>query len=117
MTSRENTLLLLCGLQETFHTVLSKLWNKFINIGMSLEYSAVVAQLYEQVRCQLEMEVLLEKHGGQVRVSTFTHTLWSMQQVRCQLEMEVLLEKYGDQVRMSTFTHSLVYALMKLKKS
>ena len=56
----------------------SELGKRMIEIRMSLVYRAVVAQLHKQVRCQLEMEEFLEKHGGQVRVSTFTHTLWSM---------------------------------------
>ena len=41
---------------------------------------AIAAQLYEQVKCQLEMEnnleVLFEKHGpGQARVPTLSHTI------------------------------------------
>ena len=34
----------------------SGLWNRMVEIGMPLEYRVAIAQLYEQVRCQLKIE-------------------------------------------------------------
>ena len=43
--------------QKTFDIVSwSELWNRIVEIGMSLEYWVVIAWLYEKFRCQLKNE-------------------------------------------------------------
>ena len=61
----------------------NEIWKRRLEIKMALEYRlAIVAQLYEQVRCQLKMDsgilkYFLEQHGGQVRVPTLLDFLVS----------------------------------------
>ena len=43
--------------KKAFDTISrSGLWNRMVEIGMPLEYRVAIAQLYEQVRCQLKIE-------------------------------------------------------------
>ena len=61
----------------------SEVSKKMRDIIISLEYRSVVAQLYEQFRCQLNMgqwfhKVLFKQHGDHARGYTLSYVLWFM---------------------------------------